>query len=419
MNRMLVHALRGDALRNLLRHRGIDLAQGRRSFAALQRLQQIVGEVAVVKLVAFERLLVDLAGGHDNAAGSLGHVRQHCVRGSGVGERLGRMAALPPGRAAAVAGVEKDGGAQGFHARGDGVGQLHHGICSGVERVLVEVAAGVDFGIVSDEVIGAAGRVHGARRAVRGHVNHHQIVGLRVARDPVELFLDVFGRGLLIGEDVHVVGGELADGRILEGGGKGVGVGGGVVELGNLAVSKVADADDERPLLLHGAGPHGRGSRCGRLGALCSEAARGRRGENQRIQSLIERLGAIEVRLAHGVVGERVVAEALLDQTAVVPRVAQLGTHGDGVLEQLQRIFKGVVAALRGDALQRLDDEILAGAAAHALRRCRGPAHGRAAAHDSSRMPHRMDDDSFWATASWLPSAFSRLEPSSRPERGR
>ena len=92
---------------------------------------------------------------------------------------------------------------------------------------------------------------------MRGHINHHQIVGLGVARDPVELFLYVFGGGLLVGEHVHVIGRELADGGILESGGKGCGIGGGVVETRNFTVGKMSDADHERPLLLHGAGTHG------------------------------------------------------------------------------------------------------------------------------------------------------------------
>ena len=155
---------------------------------------------------------------------------------------------------------------------------------------------------------------------------------------------------------------------IFERRGKSSGVGVSVVELGNLLVSKVADADNERPLLLHGAGLHGRRSRHRSFGALGLEAARGGRGEDERIQALIERLGAVEARLVHRVVGKRVVAEALLDQAAVVPRVAQLGTFGDGRLEQLQRVFKGIVAALRRNAFQRLNDEVLSRAAADSLR---------------------------------------------------
>ncbi len=81
-HRMLVHALRGDAFRNLLRHRGVNLAQRRLALAVLKRLQQVVSEVAVMELGAFERLLVHLAGGHHDAAGSIGHVRQHFLRRS-------------------------------------------------------------------------------------------------------------------------------------------------------------------------------------------------------------------------------------------------------------------------------------------------------------------------------------------------
>ena len=132
-----------------------------------------------------------------------------------LARRRGRLRSAGAGCAAAVAGVEKDRGAQCFHARGDGIGQLHHRIRGGVERVLIEAAAVVDFGVVGDEVVGAARGVRGARRAVRGHVNHHEIVGLRVARDPVELFLDVLGGGLIVGEDVNVVRGKSADGRDL------------------------------------------------------------------------------------------------------------------------------------------------------------------------------------------------------------
>ena len=258
-------ALSGDALRDLLRHGGVDLAQRRHAFAILQRLQQVVRKVAVTKLSAFERFLIALAGRHDNATGSQRHVGQHRLRGSGVGEFIRWRGRARACRGAAVAGVEEDDGAQGLHARGHGVGQLHHGIRRGIERVLVELLAVVGLGVVGDEVIGAARRVDRARRAVRGHVNHHQIVGRGVARDPVELLFNVLGRGLLVGEDVHVVGRELTDGRILESGGKGGGVSGGVVEAGNLGVGKMSDADHERPLLLDGTGRHGRrsGSRRG------------------------------------------------------------------------------------------------------------------------------------------------------------
>ncbi len=184
----------------------------------------------------------------------------------------GGMRSAAAGCATAVAGIEKDGGAQCFHARGDGIGKLDHGICSRVKRVLVEAAAGVDLGVVSDQVVGAAGGVNGSRCAMRSHINHDQIVGLGMARDPIQLFLDVFGRGLIIGEDVNVVGGKTADGRILQRGGKGGGIGASVVELGNLAVGKVADANDERPFLLYRAGLNGRGGRHGRFGALCTRS---------------------------------------------------------------------------------------------------------------------------------------------------
>ena len=54
---MLMHALRGDALRDLLRDRSINLAQGRLALAILEGLEQEVGEVAVMELAAFERFL--------------------------------------------------------------------------------------------------------------------------------------------------------------------------------------------------------------------------------------------------------------------------------------------------------------------------------------------------------------------------
>ncbi len=116
---------------------------------------------------------------------------------------------------------------------------------------------------IGDEVVRAARGVGRARRAVRGHVNHDEIVGLGMARNPVELLLDVLGGGLLVGEHVDVVCGKTTDRWILKCSSKGSGVRAGVVELGNLCVGKVADADDERPLLLHGAGLYGRGNRTG------------------------------------------------------------------------------------------------------------------------------------------------------------
>jgi len=60
----------------------------------------------------------------------------------------------------------------------------------------------------------------------------------------------------------------------------------------------------------------------------------------------------------------------LLDEAAVIPRVAEFAALGDGVLEELEGVFKGAAIALRGDALEGLDDEVFAGSAAGALRAC-------------------------------------------------
>jgi hypothetical protein len=74
---------------------------------------------------------------------------------------------------------------------------------------------------------------------MRGHINHDQIVGLGKAGDTVELLLDVFRRRVFVGELVDIVGRKLADVGIFKSSGKGVGVSGGEVELGNLRIGKV------------------------------------------------------------------------------------------------------------------------------------------------------------------------------------
>src|ERR1700677_3460461 len=56
---VLVHALRRDALRNLLRDGAIHLAQGCLAFAALESLKQEIRKVAMLELAALKRLLVD------------------------------------------------------------------------------------------------------------------------------------------------------------------------------------------------------------------------------------------------------------------------------------------------------------------------------------------------------------------------
>ena len=56
-------------------------------------------------------------------------------------------------------------------------------------------------------------------------------------------------------------------------------------------------------------------------------------------------------------------AETLLDEAAVVPRITQLRAGRDCVFEQFECVDEVAVGALRGDALEGLDDEILAGAA--------------------------------------------------------
>src|SRR5580704_18059952 len=74
---VLMHALRRDALRNLLRDRAIHLAQGRLAFAAFESLKQEIRKVAVFELAAFERFLIDFASGHHDASCPVGHVRKH------------------------------------------------------------------------------------------------------------------------------------------------------------------------------------------------------------------------------------------------------------------------------------------------------------------------------------------------------
>ena len=184
---------------------------------------------------------------------------------------------------------------------------------------------------------------------------------------------------------------------ILELGGEGCSVGARVIELRNLLVSEMTDADDQRPLLLHGAGLDWRSGGYRSCGALGLEAARGRRGKDERIQTLIERLGAVEARLVHGIVGEGRVAETLFDQTAVVPGVAQLRTFGEGRLEQLQCVFKGIVAALRRNALERLDDKVLPGAAANSLGVTQGQTITKAVNNSSGAFRNRREP-SFSAT---------------------
>src|SRR5208337_5606722 len=109
---MLMRTLSRDALRDLLRYGGVDLAQRRQSLAIFQRLQQVVGKVTVMELVALERLLVVLAGRDHNPSRSQRHVREHRLGGCGVGEFFRWCGRARARRGATVTGVEEDDRAQ-------------------------------------------------------------------------------------------------------------------------------------------------------------------------------------------------------------------------------------------------------------------------------------------------------------------
>ena len=135
----------------------------------------------------------------------------------------------------------------------------------------------------------------------------------------------------------------------------------------------MTDADDERPFLLHGSGLH---RRSGGHRSAAPSASKPREEGVERTSGFKPWSSASEPlkrALSIAYLARAVVAKALLDEAAVVPRVAQFRTFGNGVLEQLQCIFKCIVAALRSDALQRLDDQVLAGAAANSLGARAGP----------------------------------------------
>src|ERR1700761_6170850 len=76
-------------------------------------------------------------------------------------------------------------------------------------------------------------------------------------------------------------------------------------------------------------------------------------------------------------------AEARFYQTAVVPGVGELSTHGGGTLQELQGIFKVRIAALRTRVLQGLHDEVLSRSATCILR-CDAVRRNRKAGNDES-----------------------------------
>ena len=157
------------------------------------------------------------------------------------------------------------------------------------------------------------------------------------------------------------------DGRIFQLRRKRIRVRGRIVQTRNVPVDEAADAHHQRPLLLHR-------SQWRRGGAwrFCrvsfrDEAAPGRRGQHQGIQSLLQRFGIIEPRLVHRVFRQSVVAQPLFNKASVIPRIAQLAALLHGMLEQLQSIFKRVVIAIRRDSLQCLNYQVFARAASVVL----------------------------------------------------
>ena len=109
------------------------------------------------------------------------------------------------------------------------------------------------------------------------------------------------------------------------------------------------------------------GSGEGVVSRLRRNSARRGRCEEERIQLLLHRFGAEKASFVHGIFRKRSVAQFLLHEAAVVPRIAKFAALRHGVLQQLQSVFKGTLVGLGRNALQRLHDQIFARAAAGIL----------------------------------------------------
>ena len=275
---------------------------------------QVMREVAVLDARTFPGFLFRAAGGqHRSARSQFEGAKRAAEAGHTVRRLVVHGLRLPDGRAA-VAGIDEDRQAlrrniaiQVFH-------KIHHLVGTGVE-----LFGRLEFGVVGDDVADPQG-VHGLGGPVGAHIDHHQVRGLHALAQPADAFANAAHGGLLIHQHTDVFRFEAAELRILETGGEIVRILGGEVQSRNGRVLKLLDADDERPLIVYRA----------RHGAIRMSQAIV---HLERVDGAPERIGAVGARLRQRIFRHVGGADLLLQQRAVIPKVA---AGGAGARAQFQ-----------------------------------------------------------------------------------
>jgi hypothetical protein len=143
-----------DAGGNLVAHVIVDLVDGILALAVAQGFDEVVGEVAVLDVIAFLGLLANLARSNDGAAKALANAVDGFPRYRGLADLGGQMQAPASGGRAAVAGIKNHERAARLNPRANDFGDFHHG-----QRGREEMVLRLDLRVTRDDGIDVA-RVH-------------------------------------------------------------------------------------------------------------------------------------------------------------------------------------------------------------------------------------------------------------------